>query len=77
MLKSLVELRQDEEGIVSEIRGGAGAAERLSRMGVRPGVSITKISGIFARGPVTVRVGTPTFAIGFGMAGKVMVEVEN
>ena len=74
--KSLVELASGEEGKVVKVSGGAGAKSRLENMGVRAGVDITKVSGIFAHGPVTVRVARSTFAIGFGMAEKVIVEVE-
>lgn len=45
-------------------------------MGIRPGVRLAKTSGPYLRGPVTVRVGNAQLALGFGMAGKVVVETE-
>lgn len=62
-------------GKVVEIQGGRGLIARLSAMGVRPGISITKVSGQIMRGPVIVSVGNTRIAIGFGMASRVIVEV--
>ena len=61
---------------VIEISGGHGVAVRLSAMGIRPGRSIKKISDMFMRGPVTIRVGGADIALGFGTAHKIIVEVE-
>ncbi|MFC1981960.1 ferrous iron transport protein A [Chloroflexota bacterium] len=63
-----------QSGKVVEIQGGRGLINRLSVMGVRPGLKITKVSSMFMRGPVTVQVGNARLAIGFGMANKIMVE---
>jgi Fe2+ transport system protein FeoA len=45
-------------------------------MGILPGKRIIKVSSMFMRGPVTVQVDRVQVAIGFGMAGKVLVEEE-
>lgn len=45
-------------------------------MGIRPGVTIMKTTGSPLGGPVVIRIGTMRLAIGCGMAGKIMVDVE-
>jgi len=72
---SLTQMGVGQSGVVAEIAGGFGARRRLEALGLRVGKKITKISGMFMRGPVTVQVGHTQVGIGFGMASKVMVEV--
>ena len=55
---------------------GHGFVDRLHSLGIRPGRRITKVSAMFMRGPVTLQVGQAQVAIGYGMAGKILVEVE-
>lgn len=55
---------------------GHGFVDRLHSLGIRPGTRITKVSAMFMRGPVTLQVGQAQVAIGYGMAGKILVEVE-
>ena len=77
--KKLVTLRQmqsGQSGKVIQVQGGIGLASRLSALGVRPGKKITKVSSMLMRGPVTVQSGNTRMAIGFGMANKIIVEVE-
>jgi ferrous iron transport protein A len=77
--KNQVNLRQmyaGQSGRVVQIDGGAGLANRLSSLGIRPGKRITKVSSMLMRGPVTVQLGGTRLAIGFGMANKIIVEVE-
>lgn len=73
---SLVKMRAGRSGTVVQIRGGYGAIDRLSMLGIRPGKRITKISSMLMRGPITVQLDTVQVAIGFGMAGKVIVELD-
>lgn len=73
---SLTQLRRGESGRVIQIMGGYGMTKRLSALGIRLGKRITKVSAMFMRGPVTVRVGGTEIAIGFGMASRIVVEVE-
>jgi len=70
----LTQMQSGQSGVVAGIAGGFGAARRLENMGIRPGKKITKVSGMFLRGPVTVQVGHTQASIGFGMASKIMVE---
>lgn len=71
----LTRMGSGKKGKVIEIQGGRGLIARLDAMGIRPGVSITKVSGQIMRGPVLVSVGNTQIAIGFGMASRVLVEV--
>jgi ferrous iron transport protein A len=72
---SLADMESGQKGKVSRIQGGHGLCARLEAMGVRPGATISKVSGQLMRGPVIVKVGATQIAIGFGMARRVEVEV--
>ena len=72
--KALSRMQTGQSGIVVQIQGGHGMVNRLSALGIRPGKRVTKISGGFARGPVTVQVDRAQVAIGFGMASRILVE---
>jgi len=73
---SLVHMQPGESGTVVEVGGGRGFARRLSAMGVRPGIRVTKVGSMFMRGPVTVRVGQTQIALGFGMARRILVKLD-
>ena len=73
---TLHDLQPGQSGRVIQIMGGHGLAGRLNALGIRPGKRITKVSGMFMRGPMTVQVDRAQVAIGFGMAGKIVVEVD-
>ena len=75
-LVMLSQMRARQKGKVVEIHGGHGLAARLSALGIRPGKRITKISSMLMRGPVTVQSDSTRVAIGFGMAKKITVELE-
>jgi len=75
VVKSLTELKSDESGTVLKIEGGQGLLNRLGALGIIPGQRITKISSVSMRGPVTVLVNRTQLALGFGMAGKIIVNV--
>jgi len=72
---SLVQMRPGQKGRIVEINGGYGLARRLDALGIRVGKEITKISGQLMRGPVLLRQDNTQVALGFGMASKVLVEV--
>lgn len=65
-----------QTGTVTQILGGRGLVRRLDALGIRPGKKVTKISSMFFRGPVTFRSGYTQVAIGFGMANKILVEID-
>jgi ferrous iron transport protein A len=69
-------MHSGQSGKVAQILGGQGLINRLSAMGIRPGKQITKTSAMFLHGPVTIQVGQTQAAIGYGMASKIMVEVD-
>ena len=83
---TVCQMRPGQSGTVVQIleghgyhrgRGyGHGFVDRLHSLGIRPGVRIIKVSAMFMRGPVTLQVGRAQVAIGFGMARKILVEVE-
>ena len=75
----IVTLRQmpsGQRGKVVEVQGGHGLVGRLSALGIRPGKRITKVSSMFMRGPVTIQLGNTQVAIGFGMANRIIVELD-
>lgn len=72
----ITQMEQGEKGKVVEIQGGFGLLGKLDTMGIRVGVEITKVSSQVLRGPVTVQAGNTQVAIGYGMAGRVIVEVQ-
>jgi len=75
----LVTLRQmppGRSGRVVQIQGGAGLANRLSALGLRPGKKITKVSSMLMRGPVTIQSGSTRLAVGFGMANRIIIELD-
>ena len=76
MIVDLTQMQPGEAGAVKEIRGGQGFIRKLESMGVRPGKEITKVSSHFWRGPQTVEVDNMQIAVGFGMARRILVEVQ-
>ena len=65
-----------QSGMVIEMHGGENFKKRLEALGIRPGSKITKVSSMVFRGPSTVKIGRSQIAIGFGMANRVIVEVD-
>ncbi|MFH1438756.1 MAG: DtxR family transcriptional regulator [Pseudomonadota bacterium] len=74
---SLTELRANQAATISDIDGGEDMSGRLEAMGIIPGAKIRKISDQLMHGPVTVQVGQTTVSIGFGMAQKIIVELND
>lgn len=77
--ENLITLRQmqsGQRGKVTEIQGGHGLVNRLNALGIRPGKKITKIGSMFMRGPITIKLDNTQMALGFGMANKIIVELE-
>ncbi|MBN1526402.1 MAG: ferrous iron transport protein A [Candidatus Omnitrophica bacterium] len=73
---SLVHLKANHKGRVSEILGGAGLQHRLMSMGIYAGKEIVKLSYVGLRGPVVIKVGRSVLALGHGVALKIMVETQ-
>jgi len=72
---SLVQMRPGQKGRIVEINGGYGLAQKLDALGIRTGKEITKISEQLMRGPVLLQQDHTQAAMGFGMASRVLVEV--
>ncbi len=72
---SLAEMRAGESGKIVQIDGGYGLSRKLDALGIRVGKEITKVSGHWMRGPVLLKQNNIQTAIGFGMAGRVFVEL--
>jgi len=58
---------------VVEVRGGRGAFRRLFELGIIPGQTLKVVFN--DAGPVVVERGGTRFAIGRGLAAKILVEV--
>ena len=75
-LVTLRHMRSGQRGKVVEIQGGHGLVNRLNALGIRPGKRITKVSSMLIRGPVTIQLDNTQMALGFGMANRIIVEME-
>jgi len=73
----LTKLKSGQTGMIIELARGHNLKKRLEALGVRVGKKITKISGMFFHGPVTVKIDNTQIALGFGMSSKIFVEVTN
>ena len=73
---TLARMQAGQGGTVVQIQGGHGLVNRLNALGIRPGKRITKISSMLMRGPVTIQVDRAQVAIGFGMAKRIIVELD-
>ncbi|MDD5634747.1 MAG: FeoA family protein [Candidatus Omnitrophica bacterium] len=73
---SLVQMKANHKGKVIEILGGTNLQERLMNMGVYVGKEVTKLSHIGLRGPIVIKSGRSNFALGHGVAAKVILERE-
>ena len=73
----LTQMKERETGFIIEIQGGHGFTRRMGSMNLRVGKIITKLGSVFMRGPVTNRVDNTQLALGFGMAKRIIVEVQN
>ena len=73
---TLRQMQTGQSGILVQIQGGRGLINRLSALGIRPGKRITKVSSMLMRGPVTIQSGNTQVAVGFGMANRIIVELD-
>ena len=72
---SLADLKPGQAGVVVRVSGGWGVQRRLQALGIRPGVTVTKVSAAFRPGAIVVAAGGGQAALGYGAARKVIVEV--
>ncbi|MCX7804996.1 MAG: FeoA domain-containing protein [Planctomycetota bacterium] len=73
----LNELQPGRTGVIVEIVGGRGICNRLQAMGLCIGSRVRRVASAIGRGPVVVEARGAQFAIGFGMASRIIVEIEN
>ena len=73
---TLAGMQIGQSSVVVQIQGGHGLVNRLNSLGIRPGKRITKTSSMIMRGPVTIQVDRAQVAIGFGMARRIIVELD-
>ena len=73
---SLAQMQSDQKGKIVEINGGYGLTSKLEALGIRTGEEITKVSEQLMRGPVLLQHNHTQAAIGFGMASRILVEVD-
>jgi ferrous iron transport protein A len=73
---TLAEMKTGQTGTMVGVLGGRGLIQRLDALGIRPGKKVTKLSSTLFRGPVTLRVNNSRVAVGFGMARKIIVELD-
>ena len=74
---TLARMRAGRSGVVVQLQGGHGLVNRLSALGIIPGKRITKVSSALMRGPQTFEVDRTRVAIGFGMASKILVQLDD
>ncbi|MDI6401746.1 FeoA family protein [Balneolaceae bacterium ANBcel3] len=74
---TLLDLETKQSGRVVSIEGGRALSHRLDSLGIREGVSISKIGSQFFRGPVIVSVNGHHTALGWGIASRVNVSVSD
>lgn len=69
-------MRRNQKGKIAEITGGKALHERLTAMGIYVGQEVTLLNHSIFRGPVAIKARRSIVALGFGMASKIIVEVE-
>ena len=75
-LITLTKMRSGHSGVVAQIQGGFGLTARFNALGILPGKRITKVGSMMGQGPVTIEVDRVQVAIGFGMANRIIVKVD-
>jgi ferrous iron transport protein A len=73
---ALASMRNLQSGTVISIHGGAGMHRRLEALGIRNGAKLIKKSAIMGGGPVIINIGNAELAIGYGMASRIYLEVD-
>ena len=73
---SLGMMRTGDSGIVVRMTGGSHMINRLDALGIRQGKRIIKLSSMFMKGPVTIKIDEAQVAIGYKMADKIVVKLD-
>ncbi|BAD85147.1 iron(II) transport protein A [Thermococcus kodakarensis KOD1] len=72
MIVPLNSLKPGERGIVVNLQGGPGFRNRLLGMGITPG-AVVQVIEVYNPGPLIISVSGTRFAIGRGMASRIIV----
>lgn len=70
-------MKEKQKARVVEISGGSALQNKLMSLGIHPGREIVKLSHMALKGPVTIKVARTVIALGHGMAGKIIVEIND
>jgi ferrous iron transport protein A len=73
---SLSSMKTGSTGTITDIHGGHRMLDRLASLGIRTGRKVKKVSQQAMRGPAVVEVDRSQVAVGFGMASKIFVEID-
>ena len=73
---TLRQMQAGQSGTVVRIEGGDGLVNRLNALGIRVGKKITKVGSMVMHGPVTIQIDNAKVALGFGMANKIIIELD-
>jgi ferrous iron transport protein A len=76
MITTLEKLKDGDQAVVRDIKGGHGIRQRLSHLGLHPEDKIEVIRTGYFGGPVLIEVHGAEVGIGHGMAEKVEVEIQ-
>jgi len=72
---SLADMQVEQIGVISCLSGGKNFQDRLNALNIRCGKRIKKISASPFQGPIVIEIEHSRVALGYGMAGKIMVEI--
>ncbi|MBU2473626.1 MAG: ferrous iron transport protein A [Candidatus Omnitrophica bacterium] len=73
-MANLAEVASGKTVRIVGIEPGFNCQKKLQDLGLREGITVKKLRGLFRRGPVIVKIGQAQIALGRGMAEKVIVE---
>ena len=69
-------MRNGQWGTLCKIDGDDDLTDKLASLGIRTGTRFGKKYGLLGQGPVVLTVGTGEIAIGYGMASRMMAQIE-
>ncbi len=73
---NLTGLDDGQSGIIVSVTGGEMFTKRLADLGITPGKELKLIRKTLFSGPVQIEVAGSKLVIGWGLASKIMLEVE-
>ncbi len=73
----LSEMKSGETGFVVAVAGGKKATKRLADLGLIPGTLVRVIRKTLFSGPIQIEVCGSKFAIGKGLAHKIIMDVND